>query len=37
MLNRKQYSCGYHPTPEAAAEAVRKRREELHDKFTNHG
>jgi HNH endonuclease/AP2 domain len=36
-LARKQYSCGYHATPELAAEAVRSFRETLHGKFTNHG
>lgn len=36
-LGKKQYSCGYHATPEAAAEAVRSYREQLHKEFTNHG
>lgn len=33
----KQISLGLFGTPEAAAEAVRKYREQLHGEFTNHG
>ena len=35
--NSKQIHLGLHSTPEAAAKAVRKYREQLHGKFTNHG
>lgn len=36
-VNNKQVSCGYHPSPEEAASAVRVMREKLHKEFTNHG